>query len=71
MTAKSPFRCHVMGNGTLLVQCAEALLSRGHHVLGVITDNPDIVAWAEGRALAVRLVMPGRRGPGTISRNRA
>ncbi len=57
MQAPNPFRSFVMGNGTLLVQCAEALLKRGHEVLGVVTDNADIETWAEGRGL--RVIAPG------------
>ncbi|MCB9630379.1 MAG: LLM class flavin-dependent oxidoreductase [Sandaracinaceae bacterium] len=53
MQAQNPFRSVLMGNGTLLVQCAEALLARGNVVSAVITDNADIAAWAEGRGLRV------------------
>ncbi|MBX3272398.1 MAG: LLM class flavin-dependent oxidoreductase [Sandaracinaceae bacterium] len=64
MTAPNPFRCYVMGNESLLVQCAELLLDAGHKILGVITSSPDIEAWAiragrpviaPGKGLADRL----------------
>ncbi len=53
MQAQNPFRSVLMGNGTLLVQCAEALLARGNTVIGVVTENPEIAGWAEGRGLRV------------------
>ncbi|MEM1416107.1 MAG: formyltransferase family protein, partial [Myxococcota bacterium] len=58
MTATHPFSCHVIGNGTLLVQCTEQLLGAGHRVLSVITDNPELASWAEGRDLPVHA--PGK-----------
>ncbi|MCA9576283.1 MAG: LLM class flavin-dependent oxidoreductase [Myxococcales bacterium] len=53
MQAQNPFRSVLMGNGTLLVQCAEALLARGNAVQTIVTENADIARWAEGRGLRV------------------
>jgi len=58
MTAPSPFRCYVMGNESLLVQCAELLLDQGHKILGVVTTNPDIETWAQRAELPV--LAPGK-----------
>ena len=51
------FSTVVIGNESLLVQCAEKLLGAGHAIRAVVTRNPEISAWAEGRGLAV--VAPG------------
>ena len=47
------FSCVVIGNESLLVQCAEAALDRGNQIEAVVTHNADIRAWAEGRGLRV------------------
>ncbi len=52
------FSCHVIGNGTLLVQCTERLLADGHRVLSVITENAEVAVWAESRELPVHA--PGK-----------
>ena len=52
-------KCFLVGGESLLVQCAEILLERGHEVVGVATANPDIESWAEGRSLPVH--RPGAR----------
>lgn len=49
----SNFSCVVMGNESLLIQCAERLLQSGDRVHAVITRNPDIRAWAVGQGLRV------------------
>ena len=51
------FTCVVMGNESLLVQCAEMILDRGNSVSAVVTRNGDVRQWAEGRGLPV--VAPG------------
>lgn len=55
----TPFRCFVMGNESLLVQCSELLLEAGHRILGVITRDTDIEDWAESKSL--RTIKPGKR----------
>ncbi|MHA7867417.1 MAG: MupA/Atu3671 family FMN-dependent luciferase-like monooxygenase [Salipiger thiooxidans] len=52
------FSTVVIGNESLLVQCAEKLLGAGHAIRAVVTRTPDIAAWAEARGLAV--VAPGQ-----------
>jgi natural product biosynthesis luciferase-like monooxygenase protein len=47
-----------MGAESLLVQCAEILLQRGHTIRGVISDNREITAWARGRGIPV--LEPGK-----------
>jgi natural product biosynthesis luciferase-like monooxygenase protein len=53
----SHFPCVLMGNESLLIQCAESLLRSGNQVIAVITRNRDIRAWAAGQNL--RVVAPG------------
>jgi natural product biosynthesis luciferase-like monooxygenase protein len=51
-------RCYLMGQESLLIQCAETLLDKGHQICGVITDTDQLVQWAQGRGLAV--LEPGK-----------
>lgn len=48
------FSCVVIGNESLLIQCAEMALERGNRIDAVVTRNADVQAWAEGRGLAVK-----------------
>ncbi|MCZ0971628.1 formyltransferase family protein [Streptomyces albulus] len=52
------FSCHLIGENTLLVSCAELLLERGHTVLGVVSPNPDIRQWAAQQGLPTRDLGP-------------
>ncbi len=45
------FRCYLVGSESLLVQCAEILLERGHEIRGVASHEPAITAWAHGRGI--------------------
>jgi natural product biosynthesis luciferase-like monooxygenase protein len=49
----SNFSCVVMGNESLLIQCAERLLQGGDKIQAVITRQPDIRSWATVRGLRV------------------
>lgn len=49
----SQFSCVVIGNESLLIGCAEAVLARGHLLQAVVSTDSDIRAWAEGKALPV------------------
>ena len=46
-----PFSCFLIGSDTLLAQCGEILIGRGHSIRGVITASPRIVEWATERSL--------------------
>ncbi|MFW6049754.1 MAG: MupA/Atu3671 family FMN-dependent luciferase-like monooxygenase [Myxococcota bacterium] len=48
---------YLIGEQSLLIQCGEAAMARGHEVRGVVTGDADIAEWAEGRGL--RVVAPG------------
>ena len=49
----SSLPCLVIGNQTLLIQCSEILLQRGHQINGVVTRDPQIRTWAEAKGLRV------------------
>ncbi len=42
-----------MGDGSLLVQCGETLLARGHKVVAVATTTSSVVEWATGHGISV------------------
>ena len=47
----SAFRSVIIGNESLAVQCGEMLLDAGHTIAAVVTRNPEVRAWAEGKGL--------------------
>lgn len=49
----SSFSCVVMGNESLLIECAEQLLRAGDRIGAVVTLNPDIRSWAANHRLRV------------------
>ncbi len=46
------FSCVLIGQESLLVGCGEAILDAGHTVRAVVSDDPEILAWARRRELA-------------------
>ena len=46
--------CVLLGDGSLLTQCGNLLLERGHRIQAVVTSDDDIAAWAAERGLARR-----------------
>lgn len=57
MTNRNRLRVHLIGSESLLIQCAETLLERGHHLKGVITRDEAIARWALDRG--VHVIGPG------------
>lgn len=53
----SHFSCVVIGNESLLIQCAELIRQGGHRINAVVTRNADIRQWAT--ALGLRVEAPG------------
>ena len=45
-TVHHQFSCIVIGDGSLTVQCCDLLLKREHHLLGVVSANPELADWA-------------------------
>jgi natural product biosynthesis luciferase-like monooxygenase protein len=43
--------CYLVGGESLLIQCAELLLSRGHRILGIVSSAPLICDWASERGI--------------------
>ncbi|MEY8829327.1 MupA/Atu3671 family FMN-dependent luciferase-like monooxygenase [Sedimentitalea sp. XS_ASV28] len=53
-----PLSAILIGNESLLVQCATLWQERGHGIAAVVTRNPDIRSWAE--AAGLRVEAPGK-----------
>jgi methionyl-tRNA formyltransferase len=51
------FRCLLIGDGSLLVECGTLLLDRGHRIEAVVTTNDSIADWA--REVEAEVVQPG------------
>ncbi|MEX2209206.1 MAG: MupA/Atu3671 family FMN-dependent luciferase-like monooxygenase [Myxococcota bacterium] len=51
MKVEGRLRCYLVGSESLLVQCAEILLARGHEIRGVASLEPAITTWAHGRGI--------------------
>ena len=47
----SHFSCVVIGNESLLIGCADALLQRGHDIRAVVSTDPAICTWAADKGL--------------------
>ncbi|MBY6058112.1 MupA/Atu3671 family FMN-dependent luciferase-like monooxygenase [Leisingera daeponensis] len=47
------FTCALIGNESLLIGCADALLARGHLIRAVVSQDADIRAWAADKGLAL------------------
>ena len=47
------FSSIIIGDESLTQHCAETLLSEGHSIAAVVTDNPDLSDWAAKRGLVV------------------
>jgi natural product biosynthesis luciferase-like monooxygenase protein len=45
------FDCIIIGDQSLTQHCAETLLSEGHKLVALITDDPDVTSWARGRSI--------------------
>jgi natural product biosynthesis luciferase-like monooxygenase protein len=43
--------CVLLGDGSLLTQCGNLLLERGHRIDAIITSDDEVAAWAVGRGL--------------------
>ncbi|MGH1439204.1 MAG: MupA/Atu3671 family FMN-dependent luciferase-like monooxygenase [Cellvibrionaceae bacterium] len=49
----SHFSCYLIGGDSLLIECGEILQSKGHQILGVITNAPRLSQWAMGKTIPV------------------
>ncbi|MGD2088789.1 MAG: amino acid adenylation domain-containing protein [Candidatus Aminicenantes bacterium] len=44
--------CFIIGETTLPIKCAEVILNRGHHILGMISNDPKVLGWAKQHDIA-------------------
>ena len=51
MSEKRKYTAYVIGTGSLLIQCSEVLLGDGNEILGVVSGDPGIGRWAQGKGL--------------------
>lgn len=51
--ALPPFRCVLLGEQALLVECGERMLAAGHTIAAVVTDTPRLREWAVQRSLRI------------------
>ena len=47
------FDCYLIGGNTLLIECGEILLQKGHNIYGVITATRRLMDWARDRAIPI------------------
>jgi amino acid adenylation domain-containing protein len=47
----APLRCVLIGETSLVVQCAETLLERGHHIEALVSDEVHAARWARSHAI--------------------
>jgi amino acid adenylation domain-containing protein len=50
-TPTSLFSSVLIGEGTLLIRCAEILLEQGHPIVAIASPDPEVRRWANGRAI--------------------
>src|SRR3954463_15277088 len=55
-----PIRSSFIGEGTLLVQCAQVALAQGHVIAGVISSEPEVVRWCDEHGIAHVPARPDR-----------
>lgn len=51
MSLRPTYRCIVIGDGSLPLQCGDILLARGHTIAALVATNADARAWATQRAV--------------------
>ena len=53
MDTQNKLGCFLIGADTLLIECGDILLGRGHEIRGVISSTPRIDTWAQKAGIAV------------------
>ncbi len=51
MQQQEIFRVLFIGNQSRLIHCAQIVQEKGHHIMGVVSDDPTVKQWAEDSAL--------------------
>jgi natural product biosynthesis luciferase-like monooxygenase protein len=49
--SSNSFSCYLIGGDSLLIECGEILLNKGHQILGVITNAPRLSQWAASKSI--------------------
>jgi hypothetical protein len=62
--SRNLFSCYIIGEESLLIQCADILLERGHDIRGLISQSPAITSWAAEKGLPV--LLPGQNAAQNI-----
>jgi amino acid adenylation domain-containing protein len=55
MPNQSQFSCFLIGEETLLIQCAEILIKKEHQILGILSSNKLITDWAKLNGINITL----------------
>lgn len=62
-----PWRCVLVGDENILIECGKILIERGHHIVAVASDRPFIADWAASHAIPhlrhAREIEAGAIGP--------
>jgi len=61
------FSCYLIGGDSLLIECAEVLLTKGHNIRGVITSAPRLSQWAMSKSITV--IAADKNYPTTLIEN--
>ncbi len=49
MQPRRELSCFIIGEGTLLIRCAEILLSCGHHIHGIVSSDRAVISWSDNQ----------------------
>ena len=49
--SKPNLSCLLIGGQSLLIQCAEVWLSKGYHIVGIVSEDQNVREWSESRIL--------------------
>jgi len=56
MTNKyNPQSCYIIGESSLLIQCATQLLEQGYDIFGIVSSDQSVIEWAKNKDIAFRL----------------
>jgi len=45
------FTCFMIGEGTLVIQCAKRILEQAHQILGIISPDEAVTHWANRKGI--------------------
>ena len=50
-SGKKPFACYLIGDGSLIIQCGEILLSKNNEVCGIISSDEAVARWCDEKSI--------------------